>query len=93
VRNTDPRKPVKDLVVHFLVTREASPDARIPPGPQKGGVLDTVLGTDLEVRGTTSGNFRTPIYEPGTYLVEIELLDVDGVRRQFCALDLQVEGP
>jgi hypothetical protein len=52
--------------------------------------LDSVLGTDLSARGSITGEYNTPIYEPGFYLVEIELLDPTGARRHYCVLDLQV---
>lgn len=91
IRNTDAKKTLADLVVHLRVDREAAPGERIGPGPQKGAVIDTVLGTDLPPRGTTSGNYNTPIYEPGVYVVAVEILDARGNRRQLCVMDLKVE--
>lgn len=91
IRNTDPKNAVRNVVVHFLVTREDAPASRIPAGPQRGTTMDSVLGTDLSAKARTTGNYNTPIFEPGTYLVEIEILDPQGNRRQFAALDLKVE--
>jgi hypothetical protein len=91
IRNTDLKKAVPSVVVHFLVNREGAAGAPIPAGPQKGSYQDSVLGTDLPPKGGTSGEYATAVYEPGVYLVEIEILDEEGNRRMFCAVDLKVE--
>jgi hypothetical protein len=91
VSNQDPKNAVRNLVVHFLVTREADTNEAIPATPRKGSQMDQVLGTDLSVKGSTSGNYNTAIHEPGIYLVEVELLDPEGNRRQYAAIDLKVE--
>jgi hypothetical protein len=90
VRNTD-AKPVRDVVVHFLVTSVPEAGTAVPLAPRKGSLMDQVMGLTLGAKGTTSGNYNTAIYQPGFYLVEIELLDPDGNRRQYCTLDLKVE--
>lgn len=91
IQNVDLKKPVSNIVVHFLITKEAAPGAAIPSAPQKGSYQDSVMGTDLAPHEATSGAYNTAIYEPGTYLVEVELLDDQGNRRQYCAVDLKVE--
>lgn len=91
VKNVDLRKPIKDVVVHFLVTREQTPNEAVPSGPRKGSVMDQVMGMTLAAKGATTGDYNTAIYEPGLYLVEVELLDPNGFRQQYCALDLKVE--
>lgn len=92
IKNTDPKKPVEELVVHFLITRQDRVGAPIPPPPpQVGSLTDSVLGTTLTGGAATTGDFNTPIHKPGIYLVELELLDGQGNRRQYCALDLKVE--
>lgn len=91
VQNLSATVPVKDLAIHLLVLREEMAGEKIPPGPRKGTVLDTVLGTDLAAKRGTSGNYNTAISVPGIYLVELEILDPNGNRRQFCALELRVE--
>ena len=91
IKNTDPRKPVSNMVVHFLITREAAAGTPIPAGPQRGSWQDSVLGTDFGPHEGTSGEYRAALYEPGYYLVELEILDETGARRQYCALDLKVE--
>jgi hypothetical protein len=93
VRNLDPKRAVRNLVVHFLVTREERAGEPIPASPRQGSLLDSVLGTDLSARQGTTGNYNTAIYEPGVYLVEVELLDPQGNRRQYCAIDLKVDRP
>lgn len=91
VRNLDSAAAVRSIVVHFLVHRQEAPGAKIPAEPQKGSAIDSVLGTDLSARGATTGNYNTPLPEPGAYLVEVELLDPQGNRRQYCAVDLRVD--
>jgi hypothetical protein len=91
IRNTDPKKPIPDVVLHFLVTREQSANEPIPVDPRKGTLMDQVMGTTLAPKGATTGNYNTAIYEPGIYLVQVEILDDSGQRRQSCALDLKVE--
>lgn len=91
VKNLDPRKPIKDVVVHFLVTRQRAPNEPVPAAPRQGSVMDQVMGMTLAPRGATTGNYHTALHEPGDYLVEVELLDPNGSRRQFCAVDLRVE--
>ena len=90
-RNRDPKKSVASIVVHFLITRENHAGAPIPDGPQKGGYQDSVLGTDLAPRETTTGEYNTAVYEPGTYLVEVEILDETGTRQQYCAAEMVVQ--
>jgi hypothetical protein len=91
VRNPDARKAAGELVVHFLVTREGAPGEEIARGVRKGSLIDQVLGTNLAPRESVSGSFNTAVYEPGAYLVELELLDPRGVRLRYCAVDLTVE--
>lgn len=91
VRNVDFRKPIKDVVVHFLVTRAQKPNEPIPSGPRKGSAMDQVMGMTLAPKGATTGDYKTALFEPGIYLVEVELLDPSGYRQQYCALDLKVE--
>jgi hypothetical protein len=91
VLNLHATQPVKDVVVHLLVRREEASGEPIPTGAIRGTVLDTVMGTDLAAKRGTSGNYNTAIHQPGNYLVELELLDPQGNRRQYCALDLKVE--
>jgi len=91
VRNVDLRKPIKDVVVHFLVTRQKTVNEAIPAAPRKGSLFDQVMGMTLASRAATTGDYNTAIYEPGIYLVEVELLDQAGARQQYCAIDLQVE--
>jgi len=91
IRNTDARKPIPDVVMHFLVTREQMPNEPIPADPRKGTQIDQVMGMTLAAKGVTTGNYNTPIFEPGVYLVQVEILDATGQRRQQCVLDLKVE--
>jgi hypothetical protein len=67
------------------------PNEPIPSNPRKGKLMDQVMGMTLAAKGATTGNYNTAIYEPGVYLVQVEILDADGQRRQSCALDLKVE--
>jgi hypothetical protein len=90
VRNADP-KPVRDVVVHFLVTSVPNAGSTVPAAPRKGSVMDQVMGLTLTGKGATNGTYNTAVYQPGIYLVEVELLDPEGNRRQYCALDLKVE--
>lgn len=91
IRNTNASKPIPDVVMHFLVTREQMPNEPIPADPRKGTLMDQVMGMTLAAKGATTGNYNTAIYEPGIYLVQVEILDATGQRRQSCVLDLRVE--
>jgi len=91
VRNTHPKNPITNVVVHFLITRQDASGAPIPERPQKGSVVDTVFGTSIRANDVTAGSYETPVEEPGSYLVEVELLDPQGNRRNYCAVDLTVE--
>lgn len=91
IRNTDAKQPIPDIVMHFLVTREQMPNEPIPTDPRKGTLMDQVMGMTLAPKGATTGNYNTAIYEPGIYLVQVEILDATGQRRQQCVLDLKVE--
>lgn len=91
IRNEDKKTAVRSIVVHFLVTRVDGIAEAIPSTPRKGTFADQVLGTDLRASGITTGNFNTPIFTPGIYQVEVELLDPEGTRIQYAVLDLKVE--
>ena len=93
VRNVDPRKAGKKVAVHFLVQRQEAAGAKIPAELQRGSLIDHLMGTELAPKGSTAGSYNTAIYTPGFYLVEIELLDETGKRRQYCVVDLQVVQP
>ncbi len=90
VQNEGQKTPLRSVVVHFLIHRIEEPNQPLAEEPQKGSFADQVLGTDLKPRGKTTGNYNTPIYTPGVYLVELELLDPTGTRLQYAALDLTV---
>lgn len=90
IRNEDKKVPLRSIVVHFLIHRIEAPNQPLADGPQKGSFADQVLGTDLKPLGKTTGNYNSPIYTPGVYLVEVELLDPLGTRLQYAALDLTV---
>jgi len=91
VRNLDSKAPVRNVVVHFLIRRVDTAAVRTRGGTQAGSLADSLLGTELSPRGAAMGDYNTAIHEPGAYLVEVELLDPQGNRRQYCALDLKVE--
>ena len=91
VRNLDSKAPIRNVVVHFLIRREVTAGTQPRGGPDKGALVDSLLGTELSPRGASTGDYNTAIHEPGAYLVEVELLDPQGNRRQYCALDLKVE--
>ncbi len=93
VVNTDPKEAVRSIVVHFFVTKTEKLGIPLVTGPQKGSAIDSVLGTDLSAKLGTTGNYNTPLSEPGLYLVGIEILDQDGNRRQLCTLEVKVEAP
>lgn len=90
IRNEDKKTAVRSIVVHFLVTKVGALSEEVPSTPRKGSFADQVLGTDLRALGSTTGNFNTPIYTPGIYQVEVELLDAEGTRIQYAVLDLKV---
>ena len=90
VASLDAKNIVTHLVVHLLIRKADDVDAPIPEAFQEGPILDTVLGTDLAPRGSTDGEIATALYGAGVYLVEIELRDDTGARRQYAAIDLKV---
>ena len=90
VKNVDPKKAVRSVVVHFLVHKQSQPGEALPLGPRKGSWMDSVMGTDISPKQAVSGSTATAIYDPGCYLVELELLDEEGKRRNYCLLEMTV---
>jgi hypothetical protein len=52
--------------------------------------MDSVMGTDISAKQAVAGTSATAIWEPGCYLVELELLDDQGKRRNYCLLEMTV---
>jgi hypothetical protein len=86
-RNTDTRKAAPELAVHLTITLADPPAA----GGVNRAVLDTVVATQLAAREAAGGSCRTPIPEPGTYRVAVELVEPRGKLLRTCALLLTVE--
>ena len=93
VANLDAAKGVGSIVVHFLIHKIGEVGEAIPDNPRKGSFQDTVVGLELGPSRTVKGQSATPIDEAGIYLIELEILDDQGSRRQIAAADLRVEGP
>lgn len=90
IKNLDARQPAKDIVVHFLIHSLQLRGEALPPVPVKGSLADQVMGTDLAAGRQTTGRYRLPIHRPGVYLVQIEIVDIQGSRRQQASLELEV---
>lgn len=90
VRNMHPKLPVRNVVIHFLVTRQEKAGEAVPASSRKGSVMDSVIGTDLSPKQAVSGSQNTALWEPGSYLVEVEILDPQGNRRHYCIAELLV---
>lgn len=90
VKNVHPKLAIRNVVVHFLVHKQAQPGEALPAGPRKGSWMDSVMGTDISVKQAVSGSSATPIWDPGCYLVELELMDDQGKRRNYCLLEMTV---
>jgi hypothetical protein len=90
VKNVDPKLAIRNVVVHFLVHKQTQPGEALPAGARKGSWMDSVMGTDISVKQAVSGTSNTPIWDPGCYLVELELLDDQGKRRNYCLLEMTV---
>lgn len=90
VKNVDPKLAIRNVVVHFLVHKQGQPGEALPAGPRKGSWMDSVMGTDISVKQAVSGSSATQIWNPGCYLVELELMDDQGKRRNYCLLEMTV---
>ncbi len=90
VINTDRRARVESLAVHFLIVRMESAGEAVPPEPRKGSHADSVLGTEIPPGGKVEGSHNTAMFDPGVYLVEVELLDPTGNRRHYGVLEVKV---
>jgi hypothetical protein len=90
VKNLDPKRAIRSVVVHFLVHKQTQPGEAVPAGPRKGSWMDSVMGTDISAKQAVSGSTATAIWDPGCYLVEIELLDDQAKRRNYCLLEMTV---
>lgn len=90
VKNVNPKAAIRSVVVHFLVHKQSDPGEAIPATPRKGSWMDSVMGTDISVKQAVSGSTATAIWSPGCYLVQLELLDEEAKRRNFCLLEITV---
>ena len=90
VKNVDAKRAIRNVVVHFLVHKQAAPGEAVPAAPRKGSWMDSVMGTDISAKQAVSGSTATAIWSPGCYLVEIELLDDQAKRRNYCLLEMTV---
>ncbi|MCA1595885.1 MAG: hypothetical protein LC772_05625, partial [Chloroflexi bacterium] len=61
----------------------------VPNSPQN--TIESALGADLAPLGSTTGEYRTPIEEPGSYLVTVEIRTPEGEIIEAATVDLSVE--
>jgi hypothetical protein len=64
--------PLSDITLHVFMDRGDSRATAPKPGPK--ALYESALIQDFEAGGKSSGEFRMPITEPGTYLVRVETI-------------------
>lgn len=90
VRNLDRRASTGDIAIHFLIDYAADSPASGSP-VREGSLLDSLVGTSIPPRGTSVGASDTPLFERGSFTVEVELIDPSGRRLQRCSIGLVVK--
>jgi hypothetical protein len=83
--------PLSDITLHVFMDRS---DARATaPKPSPKALYESALIQDFEAGVKSSGDFRMPITEPGTYLVRVETVGAAKKLGKEVAAVMQVSVP
>lgn len=83
--------PLSDITLHVFMDRGDARAAAPKPGPKS--VYESALIQDFEPGGKSSGEFRMPMPEAGTYLVRVETIGAAKKLGKEAAAVMQVSVP
>ena len=83
--------PLSDITLHVFMDRGDARAAAPKPGPK--ALYESALIQDFEAGAKSSGEFRTPVVEPGTYLVRVETIGAAKKLGKEVAAVMQVSVP
>jgi hypothetical protein len=91
VANGPAGTPLTDITLHVFLDRGDARAAAPKPGPK--ALYESALIQDFEAGVKSSGEFRMPIPEPGTYLVRVETIGAAKKLGKEVAAVMQVSVP
>jgi hypothetical protein len=83
--------PLSDITLHVFIDRGDARAAAPKPGPK--ALYESALIQDFEAGVKSSGEFRMPMPEPGTYLVRVETIGAAKKLGKEVAAVMQVSVP
>ena len=83
--------PLSDITLHVFMDRGDARAAAPKPGPK--ALYESALIQDFEAGVKSSGEFRMPMPEPGTYLVRVETIGAAKKLGKEVAAAMQVSVP
>ncbi|HTM12154.1 MAG TPA: hypothetical protein VL127_04545 [Bryobacteraceae bacterium] len=83
--------PLSDVTLHVFMDRGDARAAAPKPGPKS--LYESALIQDFEPGGKSSGEFRMPMPEPGTYFVRVETIGAAKKLGKEAAAAMQVSVP
>ena len=83
--------PLTDVTLHVFMDRGDARAAAPKPGPKS--LYESALIQDFEPGGKSSGEFRIPMPEAGTYLVRVETIGAAKKLGKEAAAAMQVSVP
>ncbi len=91
VANGPAGTPLSDITLHVFMDRGDARAAAPKPGPK--ALYESALIQDFEAGAKSSGDFRMPILEAGTYLVRVETIGAAKKLGKEVAAVMQVSVP
>ncbi len=87
------KQPLTDVIVHFVVVREAKVGQSTMPKLGKQVSVESALTTDFKTGDNASGELSIVLDRPGAYLVRLETIGAAsaGGTETFAALDVIVK--
>ena len=83
--------PLSDITLHVFMDRGDARAAAPKPGPK--ALYESALIQDFEAGAKSSGEFRMPMPEPGTYFVRVETIGAAKKLGKEVAAVMQVSVP
>lgn len=83
--------PLSDITLHVFMDRGDARAAAPTPGPK--ALYESALIQDFEAGAKSSGEFRMPMPEPGTYFVRVETIGAAKKLGKEVAAVMQVSVP
>lgn len=89
--NAYPHKTLENVVVHFLIAREAKVGQKELPDPNGEFVVESAFEMDFKPGARVGQKNTVRIDEPGVYLIRVETRQTNSDHEHFSAIDLIVE--